>query len=792
MEDFTTDLKFTTKSNSINVEAIPQEMKERVQWVLWKSEKRNGKPTKVPYQITGHKVNVTNPNTWNSFERVYETLQNQPNLYNGLGYVFSEEDPYVGVDQDDCIDENGTISHEARENINNLASYTERSQSGKGTHTIVKAHIPGPRNRKGRYEMYEKNRFFCFTGHHIEGIPTTIEENQDGLNKVYKRVFQPDKKSSKVSSKITVPLSDEEVIEKARTGKNRPKFQDLYQGNWEGYFSSQSEADQSLCNLLVHYTKDVEQIDRIFKGSGLYRDKWDRDDYSTNTIQNAIAFVESSSQSERKSQAEMLLQLIEASEIEVFHDSTSETFIRIPVNEHVETWPTKSKTVKLWLSGQFYKATGKSIGSDALGQVLGVLESRAIFDGPKIDLALRVADRDGASWYDLANGDWQAIRIVPGRWEIVDKPPALFFRGANTSAQVIPERVGVKEVFKVLDFINLADDGQKLLFIVELVSCLVASIPHALSIWHGEKGAAKSTAMRIRRKLIDPANQELQLMPKSTTELALTLYKNWMPSFDNLDGISGQVSDILCVAATGGGISKRELYTDSDEIILNFRRCVSLNGVNEPATRPDLLDRAILFELQRIPENERKSESEFWQSFEEVRPRIIGAMFQVLANAMQIYPGVVLDRLPRMADFAKWGYAIGEALYQGGGKKFLDAFEANRLVANNEALTANPVALAIVGFMNSKQTWTGTAGSLLIALLQITGELGIDTGARSWPRSAKALAKRLKQVRSNLIEAGISLTETHDSHSKQTIYSLALVELPPSSEAISQVDEESC
>lgn len=474
----------------------------------------------------------------------------------------------------------------------------------------------------------------------------------------------------------------------------------------------------------------------------------------------------------KQSQADILLELINAIDIEVFHDSASATYIRFPVKGHTETWPTKAKAVKLWLSGQFYQATGKAISPDALRQALGVLEAKARFEGLKIELSLRVAERDGAFWYDLANDDWQAIKIEPGSWKIVDKPLPLFSKAANTAAQVIPERVKGTEILKVLDLVNLSDEGQKLLFIVELISCLIPGIPHAVAIWHDEKGASKSTVMKIRRKLIDPAIQELQLMPKDTSELALLLSKNWMPSFDNLDGLSGTVSDILCVAATGGGISKRELYTDSDEIILSFRRCISLNGINEPATRPDLLDRAILFELRRISEDQRISESEFWRSFEEVRPKIIGAMFQVLADAMKIYQSVKLNKLPRMADFAKWGYAIGEALYQGGGEKFINAFEANRQSANDEALTGNPVAIAIVSLMNSKQQWAGTAGDLLVVLNQIAYGVGIDVKAWSWPRSAKGLAKRLKQVRSNLAEAGIRLNENYDSHTKQKKYLL--------------------
>ncbi|MDR3602075.1 MAG: hypothetical protein P4L49_16575 [Desulfosporosinus sp.] len=766
----------------LDIIKIPEELKTRPQWVLWKLETRKGKETKVPYQIDGKMAKSTMHRTWNSFQKVCETLKNQPKRYSGIGYVFSQDDPYVGLDIDGCIDEFGKISDGAKEIIYTLQSYTEISQSGEGIHNIVKGTKPGPRNKRKPYEMYDQGRYFCFTGAHLEGTPSTIQENQEGLNWVYERIFPTEKRQTTNESVPHGSLSDEDIINKARSAKNGSKFTDLYEGDWEKHFKSQSEADQSLCNLISFYTKDFDQIDRLFCTSQLYREKWDRDDYKTMTICKAIEFVkesytgrqgeEASAQPVKKSQADILLELIEATGIELFHDSASATYIRFTVNGHIETWPTKAKTVKLWLSGQFYQGTGKAISPDALRQSLGVLEAKAKFEGPKIELSLRVADRDGAFWYDTANDDWQAIRIVPGSWEVVDKPLPLFSRAANLAAQVIPERVKGTEVFKVLDFVNLSDEGQKLLFIVELISCLIPNIPHAVSILHGEKGASKSSVMKIRRKLIDPAIQELQLMPKNTIELAILLSKNWMPSFDNLDGLSGTVSDILCVAATGGGISKRELFTDSDEIILNFRRCISLNGINEPATRPDLLDRAILFELERIPEVQRKSESELWHSFEEVRPRILGAMFQLLATAMQIYPSVQLDKLPRMADFAKWGYAIGEALYQGGGEKFLQAFEANRQTANDEALAGNPVASAIVALMNSKCEWKGTAGNLLVVLNQITYEVGIDVKAWSWPRSAKGLAKRLNQLRSNLIDAGIDLSESYDPHSKQKLYTL--------------------
>lgn len=448
------DSEFKRKAPQLDITKIPEEMRMRTQWVLWKSEIRQGKPTKIPYQTNGKKADITNPSNWNAFEKVSEVLKNQPSKYSGLGYVFSEDDPYAGVDMDKCINENGQISKDAMEFIQDLESYTELSQSGGGLHSIVKARIPGPHKRKGHYEMYDKQRYFCFTGAHLEGTPLTIVENQDGMNRVYKKIFPDDKKPKRTVSN-GVSLSDEELIKKASSVKRGTKFNDLYNGNWQKYFSSQSEADQSLCSLIAIYTKDFNQIDRIFRRSRLYREKWDREDYSSNTIENALAYVDAPSHSERKSQADVLLDLIATIEIEVFHDSTSTTYVRFPANSHIETQPTKAKAIKLWLAGQFYQSTGKAISPDALRQVLGVLEARAMFEGQKIELSLRVAERDGALWYDLANADWQAVKIMPGSWEVVDMPPPLFIRAANTAAQIMPKQVDRREVLKVLNFVNI-------------------------------------------------------------------------------------------------------------------------------------------------------------------------------------------------------------------------------------------------------------------------------------------------------------------------------------------------
>ncbi|WP_028988094.1 DUF927 domain-containing protein [Thermicanus aegyptius] len=283
----------------MNIEKIPQELKQRNQWVLWKLEQRSegGKPTKVPYQAIGKKASTTNPASWTSFQNALTIYLNQPGAYCGLGYVFSADDPFTGIDLDDCIVD-GTLTGEASKTVSDLNSYTELSQSRSSVHVIVKAKLPGKKNRTGKYEMYDQNRYFAITGDHFTGTPETIEERQQEVNTLYERLFGIGNIPKKppfvedISSNQTVEMDDQDIINIAARAKNGEKFASLYyQGDWHPYYKSQSEADQALCNLLAFYTKNPEQIDRLFRSSALSRQKWERDDYRDMTIRNALECV---------------------------------------------------------------------------------------------------------------------------------------------------------------------------------------------------------------------------------------------------------------------------------------------------------------------------------------------------------------------------------------------------------------------------------------------------------------------------------------------------------------------
>lgn len=290
------------------VQTVPAELRQRPQWVCWRYVERDGKRTKCPFNArTGSMADSTDASTWSSFDeasRVYETDKR----YEGVGFVFAGDDPFCGIDLDDCIDPaTGELKAWGQQFIDQLDSYSEISPSGTGVKVIVQGRKPGPRCKKafedGEVEMYDHDRFFTVTGRHLAGTPSAANARQEAVDDIYQRVFGAAQPARPAQPAANPPapadaygLSDDEIVEKAsRSRRSGGKFAALWAGNWNGHFSSQSEADSSLVFTLAFYTKDAGQIDRMFRRSGLFRPKWDEKHgtmtYGQMTIDKALEKV---------------------------------------------------------------------------------------------------------------------------------------------------------------------------------------------------------------------------------------------------------------------------------------------------------------------------------------------------------------------------------------------------------------------------------------------------------------------------------------------------------------------
>lgn len=475
---------------------------------------------------------------------------------------------------------------------------------------------------------------------------------------------------------------------------------------------------------------------------------------------------DSSENSEKESAVDIILRLI--GNTEFFLNEIEETYAAIEIDDHKEVYRLKNKKFKAWLQKMYYEETGKAITIEVLNQVFSILEMKATYSRGSKKLERRVSKDENYFYYDLVDEKWRVVRISDKGCQIDNDPPVLFIRNKNMKQQVDPDfTVDIKALPKLINkHFGFKKKEDQLLYIVYLVTCFIPDIPHPILLLYGEKGSAKSTTIRMTRSIVDPAIRDTLSMPTGKADLALVFANNYMPSFDNLDSISAEKSDMICTAVTGGGFSKRRLYTDDEETILSFKRCITLNGINIVATRSDLLDRSILTELERIQPEDRKTENEVWRNFEKDKPQILGACLKALSKAMEIYPSIKLDRLGRMADFTLWGYAVAEALGIGG-ERFLSIYLNNQNRANDEAILSNPVAAAIMVLMKEQEKWTGSVAELLKCLEEIAEEERINTKVRVWPKAGHVLSKRLKEVKSNLEQVGIYFGIRHAGDFKE-------------------------
>lgn len=454
-----------------------------------------------------------------------------------------------------------------------------------------------------------------------------------------------------------------------------------------------------------------------------------------------------------KSQAEMLIEI--ASGYKLFSDDVKEGYAYMD-NVAVKI---RSSQFKQRLSKILWEGKGIAPNSDSLNQALNVIEAKAVHDGECLILSNRVAEYGGNFFYDLCEG--RAVRISKLGWGVTDNFPILFKRYSHQQKQVEPKKGGnIQNLFR---FINVREGRHQLLSLVYSISCLVPNIPHPIFHPYGDQGAGKTSLFTFNKLLLDPSKLDVIITPRNLEELAQTLEHHYLCMFDNLSSCPDWLSDLLSQACTGGGFSKRKLYTDDEDIIYRIQRCIGLNGINLIVSRGDLMDRTILLHMDRIEPSDRKEKKVLMQEFEEERPYILGRFFDVLSKAMSIYPTVKLSNLPRMADFMTWGVAISQALgYKA--DDFIEVYQSNIESQSAEIINSNTLAQAVLTFMQERESWRGTVKQAYEELEKL---ITVSKDDKSFPKCSNKLRKHLNRVKPNLLDHGIKfMIADYDSEHK--------------------------
>ena len=466
----------------------------------------------------------------------------------------------------------------------------------------------------------------------------------------------------------------------------------------------------------------------------------------------------------RPTQSDILIEL--AAEVELFHTADGTAYGNLHFNGHRETWPVRSKGFKRWLTRRFFEATEGAPNSDALQAALNLLEARAHFDAPQGQAFIRVAGHGEKLYVDLADDSWRAIEIDGAGWRVVGKTPVRFRRAAGMGPLPVPIPGGSVEMLR--HFLNVGDEDF-VLVVAWMLACLRDCGPYPALVLSGEQGSAKSTFCRVLRALLDPNAAPLRALPREDRELFIAANNQHLLVFDNVSGLPPWLSDTLCRLATGGGFAVRQLYTDQDEVLFDAMRPLVLNGITDIVNRPDLADRAIFLTLDPIPDECRRPEKELWEKFERARPKILGALLDAVSTGLRQYRETKLEKLPRMADFARWVTACEISLWPTG--IFSAAYWGNRDEVVDNIIEADPVGSTIRSLMERQIKWKGTATELLEVLSDEVGERVTKT--KAWPTISRALSGRVRRAAPLLRKVGIEIGFKKEGHARTRLIDIS-------------------
>jgi len=439
-------------------------------------------------------------------------------------------------------------------------------------------------------------------------------------------------------------------------------------------------------------------------------------------------------------------------------------FVSLPINDHLETWPLYSEPVRNWLIREIYRLTHEP---PANKDIKKLLDLQAAFATTEQEVHVRVGHHNLDAYIDLVNPRWEQIQVTAQGWDIISSQtsPVRFTRSSAMRPLPYPERGGSLEALR--DVLNLdARDHEWLMIVSWLIGSMRPVGPYPILFIYGEQGSAKSTTATILRSVVDPSFNPIRTLPPSDRDLFISATTSWILCYDNVSKISAGRSDDLCRLATGGGLSRRKLYTDSDEVHFRANRPIIITGITNVAEQHDLLDRAIVINLKPIPRENRRTEREIRQLWEHVKPRVLGALYDAISTAIANFDRVVLEEAPRMADFAHWVMAAEPALPWEPGS-FLKEYARNRYLVEELALEADPVCMAILEMMAERAECSGTASELLARLDE---RVPHETRRlASWPKAPHILSGRINRGAAFLRARGIEVESSKSGKRLLTI-----------------------
>lgn len=398
---------------------------------------------------------------------------------------------------------------------------------------------------------------------------------------------------------------------------------------------------------------------------------------------------------------------------------------------------------------------GLSVG-DCMNEIAD-LEFYAYKHPIKRNLAHRIAYSRTGNWicYDANANQRRAFKIDANGYRNIKTPSMTFQQNSTYAPQVDPDsNTEAYELPKLVrKHFRLKNDDDSLLFCIYLVTTFLNPIVNVpILILQGEKGSSKSSVLRRIERIVDPKSTDVMGAPRNDADLEIRLNNNYFTTLDNLSYISKRTSDLLARAITGGSSSRRQLYSNTKEVTLNLQCVIALNGIGLVATEADLLDRSIVFKLERIPQSEIKTEKELEETFAEDLSKILSAIFLCISKVLADNEPVTLQKRTRMADWFETAVKIGR-IFGLKDEKTSKLIWKNQKEVNRQTLGENLVAQCLQELMSSRDEYFGSVTQLLGDLCDIAEKNAIKSSLL--PGQPNVLSRRLNELKSNFESNGL-------------------------------------
>ena len=397
-----------------------------------------------------------------------------------------------------------------------------------------------------------------------------------------------------------------------------------------------------------------------------------------------------------------------------------------------------------------FRKSEKCDNAPSFQSILQKYIDSALLDENKTKILSRMGGDTDETAYFLADRKNSIIVINKGGYKVYNHTKKYkFLKSSNVIEQVEPKRRnGLVDELK--PFLNMDEDMQ-ILFTVNIVQEFLCTSSHFLAVVSSQQGSGKSTFTNMWRRILDPAQAVITTMPDNADSLKNHLANKLMVCFDNTQQLNSTYSDILCGAVTGTSYTRRKLYTDNEEIVMKLHNIVVLNGIDVIPKKSDLLERSLLFRLNKIDSKDRKTEKEIKDEFEDALPYILGAIFDTLVEYFKMKDSTKIIGSHRMAGAYNDCYIISKVL--GVEREFIAAFSRNQQEMQTDYAETNPVISAMSDYMNDI-----SRTQITDSISNIYDNIKKYADVKVFPKSPSAFSRELNNQKIALEKAGYRIS----------------------------------